>query len=194
MATRRTGSGPKRQRSRGVILEKLVGNLLKYSQRLVKRIGLRNVAISAQLHQGHVVKVTHCTSTTFAVPSASEHDRAGAAPAYDLTERGLPAGSLTPDAINAMLGLRLNRLLRHFGIRFGALHIEVDDDGTISTMCPSPPLRPAELRDVARALSKLSPEKSPHASAATGSVVVKPSTRRELRIPVGGRRHGGAMV
>ena len=152
MATRRGGNGPKRDRPRGKILENLVGDLLKYAQGSVNRIGLRNVAISAQLHQGHVVKVSHCTSTTFPLPGAGERERAAVTPAYGLNERESPARSLTPDAINAMLGLRLNRLVRYFGIDFGALHIEVDGQCSIATICPSPPLRPAELRNVARAL------------------------------------------
>jgi hypothetical protein len=101
---------------------------------------------------------------------------------------------LPPDEINARLGLRLNRLLRHFGVRFGALHIEVDDDGTIKTMCPSPPLRPAELRELARLLSELAWQTSPHRSAAAASGGLKPSSRWKSRLLGGGRRDSGALV
>ena len=60
--------------------------------------------------------------------------------------------SLTPDQLNARIGLRWNRLVRHFALPFGAMDIEVEN-GTIKTILPSPTFRPAELRHLATRLS-----------------------------------------
>ena len=182
------------RRVRGAILERLVADLLDYSQRLSSRKGLHDVAISVQLHEGKVVKVAHCNSAPFPPRNASVPDSATAAPAESGQHGGPPSRSLPPDEINANLGLRLNRLLRHFAVRFGALHIEVDCDGTIKTICPSPPLRPVELRELARLLSGSALPASPHRSAPVASGLLKHHRRLRLNLLGGGRRARGDLL
>ncbi len=134
-----------------------------------------------------VVTVCHCASAVFPLQSARKRSEATAAPVYDVSQRRLRLRSLSPAAINAMLGLRLNRLLRDFEIGFGALHIQVGEDGEILTICPAPSFRPDELEDMARRLSALLP-----GSGAAGSALLEPNTRRKFHPGDGGRRHGGA--
>ena len=122
MVNRRPDKGLERRRARGAIVERLFSNLLDYSQDLLTRIGLQNATISAQLDHGQVVTVCHCASAVFPLQSARKRSEATAAPVYDVSQRRLRLRSLSPAAINAMLGLRLNRLLRDFEIGFGAAY------------------------------------------------------------------------
>jgi hypothetical protein len=109
-----------------------VDDLLDFLQRFLTRHGLRRAAISVQIHEGHVVRVAHSISAPFPPPDASLDGRT-LAPEDGSDHWRLARARLTPGEINARLGTRLNRLLRHFAVRFGALHIEVDEEGAINT-------------------------------------------------------------
>jgi len=130
----------------------LIANLLRYSERFLKRHGLWTVTISVRLHEGQVVRVRLAHSTCFPVARTlgcnlqvpdrlreGDHRRSRA---------------LTPDELNARIGLRVHRLVRHFGLRFGALKIKVEG-ATIKTIQPSPPLRPVELERLAKLASEI---------------------------------------
>jgi hypothetical protein len=70
--------------------------------------------------------------------------------------------SLPRDELYARVGLRLNRLLRHFAVKFGTLTIDVQG-GTIKTISVSPTFMPLELIKMAR-LINVSPQDAPSGS------------------------------
>lgn len=177
----------KGRRPRGAIAERLVNNLLNYAQRFLERHGLRTVTIWAQLHEGLVVKVAHATCMQLPPPGPAASGRENNnALAQQEAHRRSHSRSLALDELNARIVLRLNRLLRHFEIGFGALNIKVKD-GAIETIEPSPLLRPAELRKLALLLGEMPRQEVRHRHAAAGGVGVKPDIRRPLHLH-GGRR------
>ena len=144
----RAGGGHGGDSARRVLLGRLIRNLLDYSQRFLDRHGLNTVAISVQFHEGRVVWVTHANCTRFPAAGPLGSNCRISAGAPDGSDPGSRARAMTPDELNARIGLRVHRLVRHFGIRFGLLQIQVEG-GKIITIQPSPPFRPAELRKLA---------------------------------------------
>jgi hypothetical protein len=147
MSKRRPGNVRKERRECPSIVERLVDDLLNYSQRFLDRHGLRQATLSIKLHEGEVVRVAHSYWRKFPDPVRGAKGQAANAFAESYP------GSLTPRELNARIGLRVHRLVRHFGIRFGDLVIEIEG-GAVKTFWPSPPLRPSELRDLVRLLDK----------------------------------------
>lgn len=134
---------------RGAIAERLVVNLLEYSQRFFSRHNLHTVEIVVQLHEGRVVKVAHGYASAYPLRRAAR-DGEPTALAHGGERCPRLERHLAPGDLNTRLATRLDRLLRHFEVRFGALEIKVGDDGGIKTFRPSPPLRPAEMKKLAR--------------------------------------------
>jgi hypothetical protein len=149
MGRRQSGSQSHAGSPREDLLERLVEDLLEYSQRFIKRYALDSVEISVQFHAGRVAWVTHTYSTKFPIPGrlVAGCGIHAAAPEGDHPDSYGPA--LAPDELNARIGLRLGRLLRHFWFRFGLLDIQVEN-GEIKVIRLAPRLRPAELQDMAR--------------------------------------------
>jgi hypothetical protein len=194
MTNQQRGGGPSGPEPRDEIAARLVDDLLTYLPRLVRRHGLRKARISVNFHERHVVGVTCANSTTFRLPSASESGPESVTSAHDEHRYELPHAHLTWDELNARIALRLDRLLRHFGIHFGMLHIEIDDDGAIDTICPSPLFYPSELKNFARLLSGQPQGKPSHRSPAPPNGVLGSIIQRKCRFPMGSRRNRGTLV
>jgi len=148
MSKWRAGSGQGGDSAQRVLLGRLIRNLLDFSQRFLERHGLHAVTISVQFHEGRVVWVTHSNCTRFPAAGTLGSNCRISAGGHDGNHPGSRVRTLTPDELNARIGLRVHRLVRHFGIRFGLLLIQVEG-GKITTIQPSPPFRPAELRKLA---------------------------------------------
>jgi hypothetical protein len=191
MSDLQSGTGPSGRRPRGALLERLTGDLLTLLQAMMTRLRMSRTVITVHLHEGHVVRVSHCNTATFSLPGMPESGEQSAAPPRDGDQR--PRRTLTPNEINARLALRLNRLLRHFQIRFGELQIDVDAKGKIRTIRPSPPFRPYELGELARLLGKL-PRGGAMDGSAAGSNSPKPDLQLKLRTHFGGRGKRGVPV
>ena len=134
------GDGAERRR-----VGRLIRNLRVYSQRFVERHGLEAVAISIKVHEGRVVRVSHTYTTHFPVLAARGGNCCVSPEAHDAARPRSRRANLTPEELNRRIRQRMHRLIRPFGIRFGALDINVAR-GSIATILPAPPFRPNELK------------------------------------------------
>jgi hypothetical protein len=175
----RADSGPSECSACAAVLGRSIGIFLEFFPRFLKRHGLPSVAISAKFHNGSVVRVSHATSTRFPAtgPGAASGDATAKAP--DSESGTAQARSLTPDELNARLGVRLQRLLRPLRIRFGIFDIQVEE-GAI-TVHPSPSFRSEELRSLQRLLTQIC-EASPECPIAAAGAIERPAICREMRL------------
>ena len=161
------------------VFDRLIDDLIKFSREFLVRHGLDEGTTGIQLHEGYVVKVWQFTSTTIAVPSAAnagsdvpegQAGKPAVVPTGHGEGQGVPRSNSLPRAeLYARVGLRMNRLLRHFVVGFGTLEIEVQE-GAIERIILSPTFRPDELRDLARliAIPPLGPPQCPPQNPAQG--------------------------